>query len=110
MDDPIQALIAANPTPIVVQVSQVAGYDPDQTYPTPESPDPQPSKNCLFVRVVNTGLVTAYTATATLALADFPDAPPEATQADVGGQSYTIKAVRKRFFQGQQNGWTLELE
>lgn len=112
MSDPIDTLIRANPTPAVVHLPAVAAaaYNPSTTYGLPAEPEPEPTVDCLFIKVTEAELLSQYEATATFRLGDFPDiAESGAASVEIDGVSYVIHQIRKRYRRGAQNGWTVEL-
>ena len=109
--DPIERLIAANPTPAIVHVPEtLTAYDPDQTYFDDPTETPEEAVDCLFYKATEEGLETDMAAWATFRVDDVPgEIDPETWSVTVAGTHYTIASVRKRFRRGGQSGWTLGL-
>ncbi len=88
MESPLQTLLRENPTAAVVTLpgSGSSGYDPSTTYDMPDDDDPQDATICMFRKVTEEALLAHYEAV-----------------------TYVVYKVRKRMWEGAQNGWTLLL-
>ncbi len=112
MESPLQTLLRENPTAAVVTLpgSGSSGYDPSTTYDMPDDDDPQDATICMFRKVTEEALLAHYEAEASFDLDDFPSqASAENCSVTIEGVTYVVYKVRKRMWEGAQNGWTLLL-
>jgi hypothetical protein len=112
--DPIRRLVDKAPTPAVVWVAEAPGegtapaYSPDSTF-EPAAPVQHPLVGA-FSNAVDAALDGSASAIFTIHKDDMPaNVRPDFSRLKTAGVEYVVDKVRRRYWRGQLNGYTLAL-